>query len=391
MLVSKWALRAAAALSLCVAGTAVAQEAQRCAALGQYGIYDYVLESNTTSQASSYRRQFCQQNFSSLQSARNFNLSLGVTVPLEGVPVPVDLGLDQSEHEFKSSYAQFCDDTAYDSSMRSTTERYVQTINPGMVALLGQCMQNKSGLRAWLTLSDEPDNFVFRASFSPESAGAVAPTINLQLQNATCQRTQAVVTVAGFSTFCQRTNRMSSASILVDSTTRVHEDTPLRIAAFQNPAPPPPPLPAIRLSDLPRSGGNMTTVSIITPANNSMARGGRAIANGIFMDPSGASTETAEYDFQGTRYAFFRAEAATQVADSCPSSVEGLVSLKIEGRRQDGGLTTLLAEFDIAGSSFHAIPRIDVRRYRALVFTVSHKNDRFCDSFALVEPILQPN
>ena len=106
--------------------------AQNCDTLARYGVYDVKSSSSDTQRAQSFRRFFCQQNFSQLASAQSFGLSFGVLI--------FSLGFSNTESNFRQTYSSFCDDQQFALNFRSVTEREVKRINPQVQDNIKSCI-----------------------------------------------------------------------------------------------------------------------------------------------------------------------------------------------------------------------------------------------------------
>ncbi|MEI8698163.1 hypothetical protein [Mesorhizobium sp. ISC15] len=385
-------LRIVVGISSVLVGAATAEAQVDCSSFGRFGIYDYRSEATDATRASSYRRLYCQQNFESAQRARDFNASLGATLPLDGVPVPFDLDIQQSDSDFQSSSSEFCDDTSYAQDDRVVTESFVRAINPAIIALMQRCTElNASGLHAWLIQHSDPESFEFRAIFRPTGVTQEARVLDFIPENALCRAKPSIITSAGFGTRCTRIDLLKSTVITFNTSEKNHWQGPNELAPHVPKSDVVVLTSYVRLDELPIIGGTLpTTVGGMGALSNAQRRDGTPFTWGISMDSQTSGPGTVEYSFGGQRFTFLKFGGLSQLIDSCHNSTLGSVQLVIQGRLPNDKLVPLHAA-TVAGSGWQAFPDIKIPKLKSLLLTADHAGDRHCDSLALITPILQLN
>lgn len=179
-------------------------QAQECSVLISKGIYDISSSASDLKTAASFASWFCDQKFSSSNSADSFGASLGF--PFEGVPVK--FGFDSGSQSFSSWYSSFCSKVQQDQSLQSKVSNYVQTINPTVVMAFNDCI-NADGLSVWLERTDDPHVFKFAARFTspnPQKIPVARFSSFERGDNVNCAGRPGIVSRSTFRTRCTRAN-----------------------------------------------------------------------------------------------------------------------------------------------------------------------------------------
>lgn len=141
-------------------GLSVNANAQECSALLTKGIYDIRETDSSVDASSSFSQWFCDQRFSSKDSADSFGASLGF--PFKGLPVK--LGFDSDKADFSQWYSNYCSNTTQDQTLRTRLTEYIETVNPVIVKAFTECISSV-GLHAWIERTADPHKFKFATRF----------------------------------------------------------------------------------------------------------------------------------------------------------------------------------------------------------------------------------
>jgi hypothetical protein len=162
---------------------------QECSELLHRGIYDIQSSSVSLDTVSSWAQSFCDERFSSSESADNFGASIGV--PIKGVPLK--LGFDSSRESWSTWYSNFCSSVQSDESLRSRVKQYLQTINPRVVDAFNECISS-TGLHVWLERTGNPKVFRFAAKFTTPTRNITEVQVDLDPSaNVSCGQTTILV------------------------------------------------------------------------------------------------------------------------------------------------------------------------------------------------------
>ena len=134
--------------------------AEDCSLLLSKGIYDYRSSSEEQSSYRSFSQWFCDEKFSSMESANSFGATLAF--PFNGVPVK--LGFDSNSESWSSWYSNFCGSVNENLSSRQSIIEHTQTINPGIISAVNACIQAE-GLHTWIERTNNEKEFIFAAKF----------------------------------------------------------------------------------------------------------------------------------------------------------------------------------------------------------------------------------
>lgn len=186
-------------------------KAQECSALISQGIYDIQSNASDLSTAASFASWFCDQKFSSSESANEFGASLGF--PFKGIPLK--FGFDSDSENFETWSSSFCSQVRHDQSLQSKVRSHVQTVNDGIVRAFNDCI-NADGLSVWLERTDDPRIFKFAARFTSPTQRAPFATIRSfdSGDNVQCKDVPVTIDRATFRTRCVR-NGDSGVTIVV--------------------------------------------------------------------------------------------------------------------------------------------------------------------------------
>ena len=136
-----------------------------CESLFEYGIYDVDGKTDDADRTASFREWICQRQFPGKADAAKFVAATGIPTEV----LPEKFGANDSETEFKASYAAFCADKDLTSSLNQELTRNLKKINEKMLGSFKACVAG-DGLHAWIRQTKEPGrfylNFLHRKSAS---------------------------------------------------------------------------------------------------------------------------------------------------------------------------------------------------------------------------------
>jgi len=207
-----------------------------CTAFARYGIYDTRHSASDTERAEAFRTWFCQQNFQTEGSARSAGASLG----FGDLTSELSLGWSSSRSswsEFKSSY---CNESTYSSSMRSTTEEFVRSVNANTTNAMLACF-NRAGLHARIEQGSRFETFRVYAIFNPsgQTTNSVE-VVNFSVDGGACADPLAAgarIGPQGYEMLCTRAGS-SAVDVVLNASEALTWDTPSGLRAAV-PIPPP--------------------------------------------------------------------------------------------------------------------------------------------------------
>lgn len=178
--------------------------AQECSALISQGIYDIQSSASDLSTAASFASWYCDQKFSSAESANEFGASLAF--PFKGIPIK--FGFDSNSQNFSMWNSNFCGQIRQDQSLQSRLRTHIQTINAGIVKAFNDCI-NADGLSVWLERTYNPRVFKFAARFTSPNPERIPYSMVRSFdpgENVRCKDRPIRVDRATFRTRCVRTD-----------------------------------------------------------------------------------------------------------------------------------------------------------------------------------------
>lgn len=169
-------------LSVVSRGRALAQGS--CSDLTRDGIADTSTTMSNEEVAASYRRWFCDKQFSSSSEAENY--SLNAMLPFEGVPV--QLGFDASRDEWSTWRAEVCSDEQRSLWSKTSFVQLLRTQNVELAKVVSDCItKSGDGLLVWVQRTSEAK---FRVIAQYKSSLTNPPSVRLSLtvdDDATCK------------------------------------------------------------------------------------------------------------------------------------------------------------------------------------------------------------
>lgn len=184
-----------------------------CESLLEYGIYDIDGKTSDADRTASFREWICQRVFPAKADAAKFVASTAIPAEV----LPVKLGPEDSEHDFKQSYAAFCSDTDMNSSLNQNLSRNLQKMNQKMLESFNACI-SREGLHAWIKQTKEPGkfhlNFMHR---KPGNSPKPATVITMMRFNAACENLYLPFELAGSekSFACRRLDTTTQSSLWI--------------------------------------------------------------------------------------------------------------------------------------------------------------------------------
>lgn len=192
-----------------------------CESLFEYGIYDIDGKTDDADRTASFREWICQRQFPGKADAAKFVAATGI--PSEFLPGK--FGPNDSETDFKDSYAAFCADKDMNSPLNRDLTRNLKKINEKMLGSFNACIA-RDGLHAWIRQTKEPGrfylNFLHRKS---DSRSKPASIITITRFNVACDSLFLPFELAGTEKrfFCTRIDPTSLSTLWVLSSEPVLE------------------------------------------------------------------------------------------------------------------------------------------------------------------------
>ena len=201
-----------------------------CESLFEYGIYDVDGKTDDADRAASFREWICQRQFPGKADAAKFVAATGIPTEV----LPEKFGPNDSETDFKDSYAAFCADKDMNSPLNRDLSRDLKKINEKMLGSFNACLA-RDGLHAWIRQTKEPGrfylNFLYR---KPDSRSKPASIITITRFNVACDSLSLPFDLAATekSFFCTRIDPTSLSTLWVLSSEPVLEGSSYWIGKY---------------------------------------------------------------------------------------------------------------------------------------------------------------
>ena len=194
-------------------------EAQQCAEMLKYGIYDIRSLDINKQTAASFKQWFCGEQFSQQSSVRSFGANIGL--PLDGVPV--ELGLDSEGKNYSDWRSSFCGGKETTNNFQFKLSEQITKVSRVLLQEFNKCMES-DGLHVWLELTEDPFRFIFAAKYnspSPEIRQLTSARITTFTPgpNVRCDETPKIIgQKSGWRTSCIR---LDNKAVVVTVNTRL--------------------------------------------------------------------------------------------------------------------------------------------------------------------------
>lgn len=181
-----------------------------CEGLFKYGIYDIGAKTNDMDRTLSFREWFCQREFPAKNDA--VGVLNAIAVPPE--TVPVKLGAQDNDSDFKESYAAFCSDANMNSASNQGLSRNLRNIHQSVIQNFTTCT-SAVGLHAWIQQGKEPGRFSLNFLY-PKTTPKPATVITITRFNITCDNLRLPFDISGEKSFaCTRRDPRGQSSLWV--------------------------------------------------------------------------------------------------------------------------------------------------------------------------------
>jgi hypothetical protein len=218
------------AVNKCILGvflgfSSIASAQEHCATFQEAGIYNISSGSSNKERVKTFRHWFCNQNFSSSNSANSFFGSFGS----KEVHKLLKLDIGASDEQFKQRRNEYCSNTESFERDTSSTADFVATINPHVVKAMSECFA-RHGLQARVVPSSVPEHFLVELKHNPSMTGREFAVINdFTALNASCINVPKQVGVSTHTISCKK-DVASTAIVYVNSDADTKWNTPQEIA-----------------------------------------------------------------------------------------------------------------------------------------------------------------
>ena len=162
-----------ALIIIIVALMSASARAQTCDALLANGMYNFSDTTVTTNTAQAYLSWYCEQNFQKAQDANSFGAN--ISFPFEGLPV--QLGLNGSDSDFRQQQEALCTSNAASFTNNSAMRQYIKNVDEKVLDAFTECMK-AFGLHVWMERSNRDTFFVFARFITPSDK---IRTVNLHI------------------------------------------------------------------------------------------------------------------------------------------------------------------------------------------------------------------
>lgn len=149
--------------------SAALAQANSCATILS-GLQDVSITYLDEAYVSNVIRWLSQNEYSSETSARSAGLKLGMTIPIEGVPVNFKTDYDQKKYGSKSWSKAFAEFLQVNVEARRTFFQNLRTANPQVVSAWRDCVRDTfsaPGLHCWIVTEENPRQVSLIVKFVP--------------------------------------------------------------------------------------------------------------------------------------------------------------------------------------------------------------------------------
>lgn len=187
-----------------------------CAGILKDGpIYDIKNSMSNRNRIQQYYDFACSSQFENAQEFKN--IAAGLSIPVEGLPVPLNFNLSSDSQEFKSSMHEWCQSAFSKLTDQTTRILFEQSINQGMINAFGKCIEEERKALLEQTgafISAVPQNqylssFGVTIDFRPPLPGQFNKIISIEPKEVRCYVGEKLISATPDAPYIVKTNKHS--------------------------------------------------------------------------------------------------------------------------------------------------------------------------------------
>jgi hypothetical protein len=187
-----------------------------CASILKDGaIYDIRNSMSNRNRIQQYYDFACSSQFESADEFKN--VAAGLSIPVEGLPVPLNFNLSGDSQAFKSSMHEWCQTAFSKLTDQATRVQFEKTINQGMVQAFGKCIEEERKVLLEQTgafISAVPQNqylssFGITIDFRPPIPGQFNKIISIEPKEVRCYVGNTMISASPDAPYIVKTNKHS--------------------------------------------------------------------------------------------------------------------------------------------------------------------------------------